>query len=112
MGEIWARANGVAKCRRSRLQSSGSGVPGTLWAVLMLCAILIFCGASILPPTRVTRTLIALLATSMGLVLFFIVAMDHPFSGKESVSPRAFRSALAHMKHWDQTAEPSKPPRP
>ena len=108
LGEIWARANGIAKCRRSRLHAAGSGVPGTLWAVLGLCAVLIFCGASILPPTRVTRTLIGLLATSLGLVLFFIVAMDHPFSGKESVGPRAFRSALDHMKHWDETAAPSR----
>jgi len=37
----------------------------------------------------------------VGLVFYFIVAMDRPFAGKESITPAPFQSALANMERWD-----------
>jgi hypothetical protein len=37
----------------------------------------------VLPPTRFHAAMIGALALSIGLVFYFVVAMDRPFAGKE-----------------------------
>jgi hypothetical protein len=56
----------------------------------------------VLPPTRFNLLMLGALALSIGLVFYFIVAMDRPFSGKESISPGAFGTALDDMRTWDR----------
>ena len=45
--------------------------------------------------------MIAALAFCMGLVFYFIIAMDRPFAGEESISPAPFQSAIDNMERWD-----------
>ena len=60
-----------------------------------------------LPLTRFNGIMVAALAMSLGLVLFFLIALDRPFAGRESVSPQPFLGALENMDHWDAaTATP------
>lgn len=40
-------------------------------------------------------------AATLGLLLFFLVAMDRPFTGLVSVSPEPYETALESMKRWD-----------
>ena len=56
----------------------------------------------VLPVSRLNIAMIAALACSLGLVFFFIIAMDRPFAGRESISPTPFRSAIENMKRWDE----------
>jgi hypothetical protein len=37
----------------------------------------------------------------MGLVFYFIIAMDHPFAGEESISSEPFQTAMDNMRRWD-----------
>ena len=90
MPEIWARANEAVKYRRARLEASKGRVPDTLWIVVSIGTLLTFIPAFVLPRRTFNRVGIAMLALSMGLVLFFIAALDRPFVGKESVSPEPF----------------------
>ena len=94
MPEIWARTNELVKYRRARLDASKGRVPGTLWAVVLVGTLLTMMPAFVLPRRPFNRTGIAMLSLSMGLVLFFIAALDRPFVGKESISDEPFRSYL------------------
>jgi hypothetical protein len=57
-----------------------------------------------LPITRFNVVMIALLASSIGLVFFFLVAMDHPFAGRDGVTSDPFVTAIYSMDRWDKSA--------
>jgi hypothetical protein len=99
--EIWARSNELVGHRRDRLYMTQAEVPGTLWTVVLAGTILTLLTTFVLPPTRFNIGMIASLAFSLGLVFFFIIAMDRPFAGKESISAAPFQSALDNMSRWD-----------
>jgi uncharacterized membrane protein HdeD (DUF308 family) len=105
--EIWARINDLAKFRRERLASAEAGVPSTLWAVVLAGTLLTIVCAGTMPPNAFGWSMMGALSCSFGLVFFFILAMDKPFSGRESVPPAAIEETLANMDFWDKTE--SKP---
>jgi hypothetical protein len=107
--EIWARTNELLKERRSRLYTSESEVPGTLWSVVLLGTLLTMVAAFVLTPNAFHRWMVGLLAFSFGLVFFLIIAMDRPFAGKESISPKPFEIAVANMQRWDSEIAKTAP---
>jgi len=102
MPEIWARTNELLKHRRERLYTSEAQVPYTLWLVVVVGTVMTIATLYVLPPTGFNKTVIASVAAAMGLVFFFVVAMDRPFAGNESISPGPFETTLANMDHWDE----------
>lgn len=94
MPEIWARANELVKYRRARLDAGKGRVPSTLWVVVVVGTLLTIAPSFVFPLRRFNRLGIATLSLSMGLVLFFIAALDRPFVGKESISDEPFRTIL------------------
>ena len=108
--EILARTNELLKQRRSRLYTSQSEVPGTLWTVVLLGTLLTMLVTVVLPPTRFNVAMVGALSFSIGLVFYFIVAMDRPFAGKESISPQPFEVAISNMERWD-TVIAAPPPK-
>ena len=101
--EIWARVNELVGHRRDRLYTSQAEVPATLWIVVMAGTMMTMLTVFVLPPTRFNVAMVALLAFSLGLVFFFIIAMDRPFAGTESISTAPFESAIDNMQKWDAT---------
>jgi hypothetical protein len=63
----------------------------------------------VLPPIRFHLAMIGALALSIGLVFFFIFAMDRPFAGQESIRPTPFRDALAGMERWEKATRATSP---
>jgi uncharacterized membrane protein YraQ (UPF0718 family) len=102
MNEIFQRMNELLKQRRTRLYTASSEVPGTLWAVVLIGTALSMATTFVLPPTRFNMLMVGALALSIGLVFYFIVAMDRPFAGKESISVAPFQSAIDNMDRWDR----------
>ena len=105
MYEIFQRTNELLKQRRTRLYTATSEVPGTLWAVVLIGTVLSMATTVVLPPTRFNLAMVGGLALSIGLVFYFIVAMDRPFAGKESISVAPFQSAIESMMRWDREVE-------
>ncbi len=99
--EIWARTNELVGHRRDHLYTSESEVPATLWLVVLAGCMLTMANMFVLPPSSFNISMIAALAFSLGLVFFFVIAMDRPFAGRESISDEPFRSALENMQRWD-----------
>jgi hypothetical protein len=103
--EIWARTNELLKQRRSRLYTSESEVPGTLWAVVLIGTALAIATTFVLPRTRFNVLMIGALALSHGLVFYLIIAMERPFAGKESIKSEPFTVAIGNMDRWDATIQ-------
>lgn len=108
LAEIWDKANELNIHRRARIDAAGSSaVPGALWAILLLGVLLNYLLFYLLPISRHNDWLLGLYAAMLGLMLFFIFAMDYPFAGNVSVLPAPYEHSLQSMVQWD-----SEPPLP
>jgi len=97
--------------RRGRLLAARTSLPKPLWFALISGAV-ITVGFSYLFGLKnvIAHTVITiLLAASIGLGLFLIVALDRPFSGGLGVSPEAFTAVL---ENWDRSSLPPTAPNP
>ena len=90
----------LADARRMRLVAAEEGVPGVLWAVLIFggIAAVSFTYLFGLENTWAHRLMVVTLASVIGLVLFTIGAMEHPFSGGARISTEAFDLVLERIE--------------
>jgi hypothetical protein len=86
----------VVEQRRLRLQSVGTGLPASLWSVVLIGAWLTIVPTYLfwVENLRLHAILVGLLATFIALLVFLTAAMDNPFRGEFSVSPDTFRTVL------------------
>ncbi|UXH79432.1 DUF4239 domain-containing protein [Roseateles amylovorans] len=104
--QIWVRVNELLKSRQERLEASRGQLPGTLWAVAVLSTLLTLGLACVLAPVRCHRAAITGAALAIGLVFFFVAAMDRPFVGRDRVSARPIEACLTQMERWEVRAPP------
>jgi hypothetical protein len=90
----------LADARRMRLVAAEEGVPGVLWAVLIFggVAVIGFTYLFGLENTWAHRLMVVTLAAVIGLVLFTIGAMEHPFSGGARIGTGAFELILERFE--------------
>jgi hypothetical protein len=90
----------LADARRMRLVAAQEGVPGVLWAVLIFggIAAVSFTYLFGLENTWAHRLMVVTLAAVIGLVLFTIGAMEHPFSGGARIGTEAFDLVLERLE--------------
>lgn len=100
MLEILARTNELIKHRRERLYAAECHVPSTLWTVVVIGTFMTILSTYIFPRTAFNLTAVGVLSGSLGLVFFFIAAMDRPFVGKESIGPEPIEQTVASMERW------------
>ena len=101
-----ARLNQLGDQRRLRLLSSRSdGVPDVMWAVLLGAGVITI-GFSFLFGTRSARAQVFMtsgLALTIALVLFSILALEHPFAGITRVDPDAFDQVADIFDVWSRS---------
>ena len=90
----------LTNARRSRLIASEEGVPGILWSVLIFGGIAAvgFTYLFGLESTWAHRLMVVTLAAVIGLVLFTIGALGHPFAGGARIGPGFFELVLERME--------------
>jgi Protein of unknown function (DUF4239) len=90
----------LSDARRMRLVAAEEGVPGVLWAVLIFggVAAIGFTYLFGLENTWAHRLMVVTLAAVIGLVLFTIGAMEHPFSGGARIGTGAFELVLERFE--------------
>ena len=90
----------LADARRMRLVAAQEGIPGVLWAVLIFGGIVAVSFTYLfgLENTWAHRLMVVTLAGVIGLVLFTIGAMEHPFSGGARISTEAFDLVLERLE--------------
>jgi Protein of unknown function (DUF4239) len=86
----------LADARRMRLVASEEGVPAVLWAVLIFGAIATvgFTYLFGLASTWAHRLMVLTLAAVIGLVLFTVGALEHPFEGGARIGTGFFELVL------------------
>jgi hypothetical protein len=89
----------LADARRTRLIAAEEGVPGILWSVLVFGGIATvgFTYLFGLESTWAHRLMVLTLTAVIGLVLFTIGALGHPFSGGARIGPGFFELVLKRM---------------
>jgi hypothetical protein len=90
----------LADARRMRLVAAEEGVPAVLWSVLIFggVAAVGFTYLFGLENTWAHRLMVLTLAAVIGLVLFTIGAMEHPFSGGARIGTEAFDLVLERFE--------------
>lgn len=84
--------NHFMESRYLRLEVAGTALSPVLWWVVVIGAALNLALLWVFSVDNLSLHLLlsGTLALFVGLMLFFIAAMDHPFRGEESISPEAF----------------------
>lgn len=97
--------NKMIEFRVMRLNTVVSGIPPTLWSVLLIGALITTATTYFLQlePVRTQLTMTSLVTLLVGLVVFMTAVVDHPFRGTRgmSVTPEAFQLV------YDRTMTPS-----
>ena len=90
----------LADARRMRLVAAEEGIPAVLWSVLIFggVAAVGFTYLFGLENTWAHRLMVLTLAAVIGLVLFTIGAMEHPFSGGARIGTEAFDLVLERLE--------------
>ena len=95
--EVLRSLDSAAEHRRLRLQAVGTGLPASLWCVVVIGAWLNIAITYLfwVENVKLHAILVMILATFIALMIFLTAAMDNPFRGQFSVSADAFRDILA-----------------
>src|SRR3954470_20305805 len=90
----------LGDARRTRLIASEEGVPGILWSVLIFGGIATvgFTYLFGLESTWAHRLMVVTLAAVIGLVLFTVGALEHPFEGGARIGTGAFNLILERFE--------------
>jgi hypothetical protein len=96
--EAMRRFNDMLRLRRLRQDSVTEGLSVAVWGVLFFGAVLTIAVTwmFVITPRRAHVLLNTTLATVIGMLLFLIAAMDHPFRGSLRVTCEPFVSLGAH----------------
>lgn len=96
--EIMEQLDALLDARRMRLFLGAQGIGVVTWTVILLGGVITVGFACFFHMDRLRSQLLltGLMGAMFGLMLFLIVAMDHPLWGRLSVQPDAFRSLLSN----------------
>ena len=103
----------VYELRRDRRHNVNSGVPGALYAVVIISGLNTIALTWFLPVPwpRLHGIMTGITATMIGMVIFTIVIPDKPFRGAISIGPEAFRDSYYFLMDGDSVPD-SDAPRP
>jgi len=97
--ETFSAYNQAIHARRLRLDAVGTGLPNLLWFVIIVGAALSLTASFFfkIEDVRLHLIQVTLLAAFVGLVIFMILALDHPFRGDLGVRPEAYQLVYDHL---------------
>lgn len=98
--EALAQYNKLSELRRLRVLSATSGLPVTIWWVVILGAAASIALTWLFSVENAKRHafLTGIYSGLIGLLIFLIAALDNPYRGEFSVGPDAFELVLDRMK--------------
>ena len=84
--------NTMIVARRLRVDAGDTGLPGVMWAVILVGGLISLSAAFFfkVEDPRLHAILVTLLATFMGLVVFMILSLDRPYRGDLAISSASY----------------------
>lgn len=97
--EALRQVNAFSETRTALLQAVSTALPEELWYVVVIGAALNLALIWMFSIDRLSvhLALSGVLSLFVGLMLFFIAAMDHPFRGKLSIEPEGYHMMLNNL---------------
>jgi hypothetical protein len=96
--ETLRQFNNFLDARQMRLFAVTSSIPAVMWYVVILGALITIVMVWLFDMKFVTHLLLGgLLSAYLGTMIFLIAAMDNPFRGEVSITPKVFETLYAHM---------------
>ena len=91
--------NKFIELRTLRLDSIRQGIQGSLWAILLIGAVLTIVSTYFLQLKRVLAqlTMTSFVSVMIAIIIVITAVMDHPYRGEFSVGPDAFQEAYSRM---------------
>lgn len=91
--------NTLVELRRMRLHNVQSGLPPAVWVVVALGAVITLSVASVFKTTSFTVHfwMVTLTAVLLGLIIWLLVVLDHPFLGEVSIGPEPFEQVYTSL---------------
>jgi len=88
--------NQLVEGRRQRLEAVDYAVPGRLWSVVLLGAVISIVGSYVFTMESLVHHafMTSLLAAMIALLVFFIATTDRPYRGAVGVAPTAYELVL------------------
>jgi hypothetical protein len=85
--------NELIQARRQRLGAVGTGLPSVMWVVIIMGAFISLSASFFfkVEDARLHILEVLLLAVFIGLVIFMIVSLDHPFRGDLGISAQPYQ---------------------
>jgi hypothetical protein len=102
-GEIFHHLNELGNYRAERISDAQSSMPVLFWAVVLLSTVLLMIYTAMLPRDPAHIVMVSAMLASIGLLLFFIVALDHPFSGDGAVDPGPLEEVLGSIRQFSRS---------
>jgi hypothetical protein len=98
--EMFQRLNELAVNRSLRILDASSSIPLEIWMPLLLggAIILVFAVLVDVESRRLHITVNGFLGAFMGLVMYIIIILDHPFTGKLKIEPDEYKTILQMEK--------------
>ncbi len=96
-GQMFRQLNELATYRSLRQLDASSSIPLEIWVPLLLGGIIILIFAMLLDveSRRLHMAVNGLLGAFIGLVIYIIVILDHPFTGKMKIEPEEYNIILS-----------------
>jgi hypothetical protein len=91
--------NRVVELRRQRMESIQGSVPGVMWLVVLLGAVATIVSSYWFAVENfgLHALMTGMLAAMIGLLVFLMVSLDHPYWGEVSVGPEAYELVLKQV---------------
>lgn len=101
VAEMFNNLNKLATYRGLRTASLETEIPSIMWFPIILGAIItLFCAMLVdVEHTRIEVGLNSLLGVFIGMLLFIIILLDHPFTGSLSIKPQSYMQIFT-MEQW------------
>ncbi len=89
----------MIQARRLRLDAVSTGLPGVMWTVVLVGAVISLSTSFFfkVEDVRLHQILLTLLAMFIGLVIFMTFALDRPFRGDLGVRPEPYQLIYDHL---------------
>jgi hypothetical protein len=103
LGEIFTAYNSLIENRRMRMLAVDSGIPEIFWVVIIIGGGLNIIATYLmyLPSLKTHLFITVLFSSLLGLILFLLIAVDHPLRGETSISSEAYSNLLHNLKDLD-----------
>jgi hypothetical protein len=91
--------NQMIELRRQRIEAVDGGIPGAIWAVILIGGLLTISSSYCFQLKQFSfhALLCSGLAAMVGLLVFLIAALDRPYRGAVSVSPAPYELVLERL---------------